>query len=133
MVRLRLTSFRLAVVFAGTFFLCMAALFALIYWQSTIFLTGRFDSIITQRAAVIVAMPPDQWASAVEERVHEDPGHLLSAGLFSAEGRRLAGNVVALPFRATGRARNATIVRIDPEGQRTQRIRAIVRRLSGGE
>ena len=133
MARLRLTSFRLAIAFAGTFFLCMAALFGLIYWQSTVFLTSRFDSVITRRAAVIAAMPPGQWVNAVQERVHEDPGHLLSAGLFSAEGRRIAGNVAALPFRTVGSARDATIVRIDPEGQSTQRVRAIVMRLGGGE
>ena len=133
MVRLRLTSFRLAIAFAGAFFLCTAALFGLIYWQSTVFLTGRFDSVIIRRAAIIAAKPPDQWAGAVQERVHEDPGQLLSAGLFSAEGRRIAGNVAALPFRDGGRARDATITRIDPEGQRTQRVRAVVMRLSRGE
>src|SRR5258706_8373131 len=97
MYRLRLTSFRLAIAFAGTFFLCTAALFALIYWQSTIFLTGRFDSVISKRAAIIAAMPPDRWKSAVQERVNEDADRLLSAGLFSPAGRRIAGKVAFFP------------------------------------
>ena len=133
MVRLRLTSFRLAIAFAGTFVLCTAALFGLIYWQSTVYLTGRFDSVIVKRAAVIAAMPPDRWISAVQERVNEDPARLLSAGLFSGEGRRIAGNVATLPFRSPDGPKDATIVRIDPDGQRAQRVRAVVRKLSRGE
>src|SRR5258706_15995698 len=114
MVRLRLTSFRLAIAFAGTFFLCSAALFGLIYWQATVYLTNRFDSVIMRRAEVIAAMPPDQWASAIQQRVDEDPARLLSAGLFSPDGCRTAGNVATLPFRAAGEPRDATIQRIDP-------------------
>jgi signal transduction histidine kinase len=133
MFRLRLTSFRLAIAFAGAFFLCTAVLFALIYWQSTIYLTGRFDSVISKRAAVIAAMPPDRWIGAVQERVNEDAGRLLSAGLFGPEGRRIAGNVAALPFRAADGPRDAAIMRIDPEGQNVQPVRAVVRQLSNGE
>src|ERR1700704_2380152 len=105
MYRLRLTSFRLATAFAATFFLCTAALFGLIYWQATVYLTDRFDSVIMRRAEVIAAMPPDQWASAVQQRVNEDPARLLSAGLFSPDGRRITGNVATLPFRAAGEPR----------------------------
>jgi signal transduction histidine kinase len=129
MVRLRLTSFRLAIVFAGTFFLCTAALFGLIYWQATAYLTTHFDGVVVKRAEVIAAMPPDQWVSAVQERVKEDPGRLLSAGLFSSDGRRIAGNVATLPFRAAGGARGVTITRIDADGKHAQRVRAVVRKL----
>jgi signal transduction histidine kinase len=133
MFRLRLTSSRLAIVFASAFFLCTAALFGLIYWQATTWLTTHFDGVIIKRAAVIAAMPPDRWISAVQERVNEDPGQLLSAGLFSPNGRRIAGNVATLPFRATGGARGVTIMRIESYGQQAQRVRAVVMKLSGGE
>jgi signal transduction histidine kinase len=133
MFRLRLTSSRLAIVFASAFFLCTAALFGLIYWQATTWLTTHFDGVIIKRAAVIAAMPPDRWISAVQERVNEDPGQLLSAGLFSPNGRRIAGNVATLPFRATGGARGVTIMRIESYGQKAQRVRAVVMKLSGGE
>jgi signal transduction histidine kinase len=133
MYRLRLTSFRLATAFAATFFLCTAALFGLIYWQATVYLTDRFDSVIMKRAAVIAAMPPNQWISAVQQRVNEDPGRLLSAGLFSPEGYWIAGNVAILPFRAGDGPRDATIMRIDPDGRHAQRIRAVVMQLSRGE
>jgi signal transduction histidine kinase len=132
MFRLRLTSFRLAIAFGGTFFLCTAALFGLIYWQATTYLTYNFDGVIIKRAGVIAAMPPDRWIGAVQERVNEDSGRLLSAGLFSADGRRIAGNVASLPFRVVGQPRGATIVRIDPDGQQTQRVRAVVRKLGRG-
>jgi signal transduction histidine kinase len=133
MVRLRLTSFRLAVAFACTFFMCTAALFGLIYWQATIYLTENFDGVIVKRAAVIAAMPSDRWISAVQERVREDPGRLLSAGLFSPDGHRIAGNVATLPFRAARGPGPATIMRIDPDGQHAQRVRAVVIKLSRGE
>jgi signal transduction histidine kinase len=133
MVRLRLTTFRLAIAFAGTFFLCTTALFGLIYWQSTAYLTGRFDSVIKRRAAVIAAMPPERWKRAVQERINEDPGRLLSAGLFSGSGERIAGNVATLAFRSSAGPQDATIVRIDPEGRQPQRVRAVVRELANGE
>jgi signal transduction histidine kinase len=133
MFRLRLTSFRLAILFAGTFFLCTAALFGLVYWQATTYLVRNFDGVILKRAAVIATMSPDRWIGAVRERVNEDPGRLLSAGLFSPDGHRIAGNIASLPFRVTGEPREATIVRIDPDGQRVQRVRATVRKLGGGQ
>jgi signal transduction histidine kinase len=128
-----MTSFRLAIAFAGTFFFCTAALFGLIYWQATIYLTENFDGVIVKRAAVIAAMPSDQWMSAVQERVKEDPGRLLSAGLFSPDGHRIAGNVATLPFRGARGPGSATIMRIDPDGQHAQRVRAVVMKLSPGK
>ena len=135
MLRLRLTSFRLAIGIACTFFLCTTALFGLIYWQATIYLTDHFDGVIVKRAAVIAAMPPGRWISAVQERIDEDAGRLLSAGLFNPEGRRIAGNVEALPFRAVAAdgPRDTSIRRIDVARQRTQQVRAVVRKLSRGE
>jgi len=133
MARLRLTSFRLAIAFAGTFFLCTTVLFGLIYWQSTTYLTDHFDGVIMRRAEVIAAMSPDRWRSAVQERVNEDPGRLLSAGLFSPDGRRIAGNVASLPFRTTDEPRSATIMWIDRGGQHAQQVRAVVKRLNQGD
>ncbi len=133
--RLRLTSFRWSVAIACAFFLCTAVLFGLVYWEATVFLTERFDSIIIKRAEVVATLPPDQWAGAVERRVDEDPGHLLSAGLFSQEGRRIAGNVAELPSGVTADdgATSVTIIRIDPDGHHTQLVRAVVRKLSQNE
>jgi len=133
MFRLRLTSFRLAIAFACAFFLCTVALFGLVYWQATTWLTTHFDGVVIKRATVIAAMPPDRWISAVQERVNEDPGNLLSAGLFTQDGHRVAGNVATLPFRAADGARGVTIMRIDPDGQHAQRVRAVVLKLSRGE
>jgi signal transduction histidine kinase len=133
MFRLRLTSFRLAIAFACAFFLCTAALFGLVYWQATTWLTTNFDGVVLKRATVIAAMPPDRWISAVQERVNEDPGHLLSAGLFDSDGHRIAGNVATLAFHAVGGARGVTIMRIDPDGQHAQRVRAVVLKLSRGK
>src|SRR5258708_33742301 len=108
MFRLRLTSFRLAIALGGTFFLCTAALFGLIYWQATTYLTYNFDGVIIKRAGVIAAMPPDRWIVAVQERVNEDSVRLLSAGLFSPDGRRLAGNLTGFPVPIVGRPRGAS-------------------------
>src|SRR5580698_3895165 len=128
MARLRMTSFRLATGFAVTFFFCTAALFGLIYLNTAIYLTGRFDDVIARRADVIAAMPPERWKNAVQERVNEDAARILSAGLFSADGRRIEGNVQTLPFHETGGPRDATIQRIDSDGVHPQRVRAVVRR-----
>lgn len=133
MYRLRLTSFRLAMMFACAFFLCTAALFGLTYRQATVYLADHFDAVIIRQAAFIAAMPPEQWISAVQNRVAQDPGNLLSAGLFTQDGQRIAGNIATLPFRDEGGARGVTIVLIGPEGQHAQQVRAVVRKLSQGE
>ena len=125
-----MTSFRLATGFAVTFFFCTAALFGLIYLNTAIYLTGRFDDVIARRADVIAAMPPERWKNAVQERVNEDAARILSAGLFSADGRRIEGNVQTLPFHETGGPRDATIQRIDSDGVHPQLVRAVVRRLN---
>ena len=125
-----MTSFRLATGFAVTFFFCTAALFGFIYWNTAIYLTGRFDNVIVRRADVIAAMPPERWKSAVQERVNEEATRILSAGLFSADGRRIEGNVQTLPFQDTSGPRDATILRIDSDGVHPQRVRAVVKRLN---
>ena len=120
-------------MFACAFFLCTAALFGLIYRQATVYLADHFDAVIIRQAAFIAAMPPEQWISAVQNRVAQDPGNLLSAGLFTQDGQPIAGNVATLPFRGDGRARGVTIMLIGPEGQHAQQVRAVVRKLSRGE
>jgi len=133
--RLRLTSFRWAVAIACTFFVCTALLFGFVYWQSSIYMTEHFDSVGVKRAEVIASMRRGEWVDAVEQRVSEDPGHQFSAGLFTPGGHRIAGNIESLPPHIAARdgAQDATVTRIDPDGRHTQSVRAVVRRLRGGE
>lgn len=115
--------------------LCTALLFALVYWQITIYMTAHFDDVVVTRANTIAALPPTKWTGAIEQRANENPGRTLSAGLFDASGRRVAGNIAALPSgvaAGTG-MQDTSITRIDPDGRHEQVVRAIVLKLSDGE
>jgi signal transduction histidine kinase len=111
--------------------LCTSLLFGLVYWRISDRMTAHFDQILVTRAAIIAALPPDRWASAIVQRSTENPGRTLTAGLFDAGGRRLSGNVAVLPSGIAPGAgiKEIALTRLDPDGPHMQIVRAIVLQL----
>jgi signal transduction histidine kinase len=132
---LRRTSVSLPAAIACTFVLCTSLLFGLVYWQISVYMTAHFDRIVVARAVAIAQLPPRRRIGAIEQRATENPGRTLSAGLFDEAGKRLAGNVAALPSEIVSGMgmKEVVITRIDPDGRHQQVVRAIVLRLSDGK
>src|SRR5262247_74514 len=132
---IRTTTFRWALVVSGAFALCILLMFGLVYWQTASYLTGRVDGTITRDADAIARDVPERSHDAIDERLRQDPRRIRLAGLFGADGRRIAGNLESLPdpLRVDGDPQNVSVVRIDTRGREEQTVRAVARRLRSGE
>src|SRR5262245_8917429 len=132
---IRTTTFRWTLVVSGAFALCILLMFGLVYWQTASYLTGRVDGTIARDADAIARDVPEHAHEAIDERLRQDPRRIRLAGLFGADGVRIAGNLESLPdrLRVDGDPQNVSVVRIDARGREEQTVRAVARRLRTGE
>src|SRR5262245_46796463 len=131
----RSTPFRWTLVVSGVFALCILLLFGFIYWQTAAYLKARVDTVMTQDMAALAADAPDKRLAALSARLAQDPRRIRLAGLFSADGQRLSGNVEGLPPALdpdTG-VHSVVVMRVDTLGREQQAARAIARTLPNGE
>jgi signal transduction histidine kinase len=129
----RTTTFRwTSIAFAG----CIVLFSAFVYWGAAATMRASMDATITDAIEIIAAQSPARRLDAIEDRLNTDPRRVKLAGLFGADGRRLAGNIDSLPPRLTldTPAQTADIIRIDPRGQNeVMSVRAVARHLPNGD
>jgi signal transduction histidine kinase len=130
---IRSTTFRWTLAVAGVFAVFIVVLFGFVYWQTERYLTERSDAYITQQAEVFADAPPTKRLDDIDLILREDPRMVHYAGLFSPEGRPLAGNLQRVPPSLTidGPAQRALFpaARGDTE---SQIVRGIARKLPNG-
>ena len=130
----RTTTFRWTLAVAGAFVLGTLVLFGFVYWQTATYMTSRIDGTLAQALSVIADDAPEQRLESVDNRLRQDPRRIWIAALFSADGRRIAGNIESLPPGLTpGIPANANVVRIDTRGSERQQVRLAVQPLPNGE
>jgi signal transduction histidine kinase len=130
----RTTTFRSTLVIAGAFVLCTVVLFGFVYWQTAAYITSSFDALITGELHIFAAEPPERWLPHINERLDNDPRRVRIAGLFGADGHRIAGNLESLPggLRPDVPA-DAVVVRVDNQERETEKVRLATERLPDGE
>jgi signal transduction histidine kinase len=130
----RTTTFRSILVIAGAFVLCTGLLFGFVYWQTAAYITSSFDALITGELHIFAAEPPERWLPHINERLDNDPRRVRIAGLFGADGHRIAGNLESLPGGLTPDVpADAVVVRVDKQGRETEKVRLATERLPDGE
>src|SRR6202171_143871 len=72
---------------------------AIVYWEAAAYMLAGIDAAIAEESLVIAADTPDRQLNAIEDRLSEDPRRIKLAGLFGADGHRIAGNLESLPDR----------------------------------
>jgi signal transduction histidine kinase len=127
----RTTVFRwISIAFA----VCILLFSAIVYRETAAHMRARMDAAITEDSFVIAADAPSRQLNAIEQRLSEDPHRIKLAGLFDADGHRIAGNLERLPsgLVVNATAQNATAVRVDERGQESMAVRAIARNVPNG-
>lgn len=71
-------------------------LFAFVYWQTAAFMQDELDQVLRHEVRY-AARDPGQAANRIETWISEDLHSVHFAGLFGADGGRLAGNLDARP------------------------------------
>src|SRR5262249_54521571 len=129
----RTTTFRWGLVVAGMFVLYMLALFAIIYFWTGQYLNARTDAVVASRATTLARAPSAERLSAITRFLEEDPRKVQHAGVFSADGRRLAGDLDRVPPDLVIDGPVRSIVTPVRPGETEKRVvRAAARRLPAG-
>jgi len=129
------TTLQWAIAIAGAFATGTLILFGFVYWETAAYMTARIDSLIANELTVIAAEPPGLRLQILDTRLEGDPRRIKIAGLFAADGRRMAGNVESLPsgLMRDASPRNIQVMLIGATGAELQKVRAVALTLPDGE
>jgi signal transduction histidine kinase len=132
---IRTTTFRWTLAASGALAFCILLMFGFVYWQTAAYMTARVDGILVGESDMIASDAPERRLKAIHERLSQDPRRIRLAGLFGADGGRIAGNLEILPSHLPMDAppQRVSVVRIDGQGREEQTARAVARRLQDGE
>jgi signal transduction histidine kinase len=127
----RTTTFRWT---AGAFAVCIVLFSAFVYWEAAEYLLAKTDAALTEASLAIAVDSPDRQLNAIDDRLSEDPRRIKLAGLFGADGQRIAGNLASLPrgLKIDAPVQSAPAVRVDQKGPEEMTVRAIARKLPNG-
>jgi signal transduction histidine kinase len=127
----RTTTFRWTSI---AFAVCILLFSAFVYWEAATYMLARMDATIAEESLVVAADTPDRQLNAIEDRLSEDPRRIKLAGLFGADGHRIAGNLESLPagLPVNATVQTAHVIRIDQRGHEAMTVRAIARSLPDG-
>src|SRR5229473_596073 len=132
---MRSTTLRWTFLVAGIFAAFIVALLGFIYLKTESDLTARSDRVIASQMGVFSGLSPERRLDAINEHLKQDPSRVQLAGLFSSNGRRIAGNLESLPsdLRNDDAVQSAVVDRIDQSGRQKQAVRLIARSLPNGD
>jgi signal transduction histidine kinase len=130
---IRTTTFRSTAAVATAFALYIAVLFAIVYWRTELYLIARSDEVVTMRATELASAAPQRRLDAIADFLRQDPRMVQFAGLFAADGQRIAGNVDYLPpdLKVDGPAQESMFP--VAAGGTGEIVRGIGRRLTAGD
>src|SRR5437660_167829 len=132
---IRSNTFQWALAVAGVFAVFVVVLFGFIYWQTDQYLIARSDRMIASQLNGIAGLPNERRLDWINEHLEQDSRGVQYAGLFGADGRKLAGNLERLPPELTmnDSVQSVSVERTLPAGRETHVIRAIARHMPNGD
>src|SRR5712672_1982580 len=132
---IRSNTFQWALVVAGVFAVFVIVLFGFIYWQTDQYLIARSDRMIASQLNGIAGLPNERRLDWINEHLEQDSRGVQYAGLFGADGRKIAGNLERFPpeLAVNDSVRSVSVERTLPAGTETHVIRAIARHMPNGD
>jgi signal transduction histidine kinase len=122
--------FRSTLAVAGMFSVFIILLFGFVYWQTKHYLIARSDAVLTLQARIFGPAPLEKQVEGIDLILRQDPRMVHYAGLFAADGHRLAGNLERMPttIQIDGPAQRA-VIPVGPGGSQEQTVRGIARKM----
>lgn len=94
----RTTTFRLFLIYALLLAGSMSGLVYLNYWKSASYTATQADYNVNWQFAYFSALPRDQLLTRVTDHIRSEPRPAVNYyGVFSRDGRRLAGDIAVVP------------------------------------
>src|SRR6202790_1594040 len=120
----RTTTFRWTLTIAGAIVLYTLVMFGFVYWQTAAYLISENDVLLVNELRVFADNTPEQRLAEIDDRLRKDPRRVKVAGLFGADGRRIAGNIESLPGGlAPDIPTGVVVIRIDGGEREMQKVR----------
>lgn len=130
----RTTTFRWTLAVAGICALCIFMLFGFVYWRTAAYLTSTTDALLVGELRLIASDAPERRLAEIDNRLRHDPRLVRVAGLFGADGNRIAGNIESLPSGLVPEVPSrAVIARIDSGNREMQNVRIVAAWLPTGD
>src|SRR5882724_12486099 len=131
---IRSTTFRWALAVAGVFAIFVTVLFGFIYWKTDTYLIVRSDRMIATQLHFIAGLPGTRQPEAIAQHLGQDSRGVQYAGLFGADGRKIAGNLETFPvdLKIDESVQSVSVLRMLPGGSQKRVIRGIAQRTSDG-
>jgi signal transduction histidine kinase len=132
---IRSSTFRWAFAVAGVLAVLVIVLFGFIYWKTDDYLIVRSDRMIASQLNYIAGLSSERQLEAIDQHLKQDSRGVQYAGLFGADGHRMAGNLERFPpgLKMNDSVQSIPVVRMLPAAPESRVIRAIARRMPGGE
>jgi signal transduction histidine kinase len=132
---IRSNTFRWALAVAGVFAVFVIVLFGFIYWQVDQYLIARTDRMIGIQLNFIAGLPGERRLDAINDHLKQDSRGVQYAGLFGADGSKIAGNLDRLPpnLQMNDSVQSIAVKRTLPAGSESHVIRAIARHMPNGD
>jgi signal transduction histidine kinase len=132
---IRSNTFRWASAVAGVFAAFVTVLFGFIYFEIDDYLVARSDRMITVQLSYFASLPDERRIHAIEDHLGPDSRGVQFAGLFDADGKRLAGNLQRLPdeLKLNSPVQSLKVARTDRQEFGDALVRAVGQRLNNGD
>jgi signal transduction histidine kinase len=132
---MRSNTFRWALAVAGMLALLVIVLFGFIYWKTDDYLIARSDRMIASQLNYIAGLPNERQLEAIDQHLKQDSRGVQYAGLFGADGRKIAGNLVRFPpgLKMNDSVQGVSVVRMLAAAPETRVIRAIAKLTPNGD
>lgn len=92
---------RLLLIYGGLFAVWSVVLLGVVHWETCRYLNNVIDQLLLQRIHYLATSDAQRLPATVDAASVIDPHGVMSVGLFGADGRRLAGNLDAIPRGTT--------------------------------
>jgi signal transduction histidine kinase len=132
---MRSNTFRWALAVAGMLALLVIVLFGFIYWKTDDYLVARSDTAIATQLNYVAGLSKERQLEAIDQDLKGDARGVHYAGLFDADGRKIAGNLIRFPpgLKMNDSVQGIPVVRMLAAAPETRVIRAIAKRTPNGE
>jgi signal transduction histidine kinase len=132
---MRSNTFRWALAVAGMLTLLVIVLFGFIYWKTDDYLVARSDTAVAAQLDVMAGLSRERQLEAIDQDLKQDARGVHYAGLFGADGRKIAGNLVRFPpeLKMNDTVQGISVVRMLAAAPETRVIRAIAKLTPNGD
>lgn len=126
---------RLIIIYGALFAIWCVVLLGVVQWEASRYLSGVVDQMLAARIHYLEGTDPRRLRTTVEAASEIDVQGFMWVGLFDAQGKRVAGNIAAVPQELTedGVVRSLSASLDSPTRKTTARVRGITRELPNGD